>query len=159
MNSSKWLYEMKVIAWTLVKLEKYFFKTDYIKNKLINYGSNVFSVNDGASCIKEIIETGFPAMVCRIGATELMVMNEYEKVCYNLQKDIPEKSVEQLVNWSGFFPKDIKYIEQFCELMKKSLNNANLIGVWGNPMEDYFVVKYAVTVISVPMIYLVKEKN
>lgn len=85
-----------------------------------------------------------PTMIARLGATELACMVNYLGVKYpNKHKNIRKYTsnqapswwwnrsiIDQMQNWSGFFPANIEKIEQFCELMISDLSKVDILGSW-----------------------------
>lgn len=110
--------------------------------ELKKYGDKaVVSCDDFEMQLFNWIESGKPFMAARFGASELnaMAKGEYKEKIFERQR---QKALTQLVNCSGFFPDDIDLLEQFCEEMHQSCRSLDLLGVWSNYMEDYFVDKY-----------------
>jgi hypothetical protein len=86
-----------------------------------------------------------PCMIGRFGSTELMcitnylgVKNKSNKSVFNFIKgqSLPwwwENSImNQMQNWSGFFPPSEDKLEKFCELMIKDSAEVNVLGSWLN---------------------------
>ncbi len=83
-----------------------------------------------------------PSMVARFGSTELTCLKNYVAVKSknrNIIDFIRGKSsgwwweqsiIDQMQNWSGFFPPDIQNIELFCELMLKDIKKVDILGSW-----------------------------
>ncbi|WP_295671478.1 hypothetical protein [uncultured Mucilaginibacter sp.] len=112
-----------------------------------NFGRNwkLFPVKDYAN---ELIKNGLladaPFMVARLGSTELACMVNYlgvkEQSKYKSVKGyVTGKSpawwwsksiMQQMQDWSGFFPVDVGNIERFCEMMIGILPNVDVLGSW-----------------------------
>lgn len=88
--------------------------------------------------ISDGIDSENSFLVGRYGSTELLVMRNME---FELNREIPS-SLQQLVQWSGFFPNDIQYVNKFVDIMKKTSNECDVFGFWFNEFEEYFVKKY-----------------
>lgn len=88
--------------------------------------------------IKEAIKLGKPFMAARIGATESLNLRTYEFEGSDKRK----KAIAQLCLWSGFFPEKEELGEQFCNIMKDSLSEADICGVLRNEAEEYFIDTY-----------------
>lgn len=85
-----------------------------------------------------------PLMVARLGATELACMVNYLGVQqtstfkmakrYVTNQSPPwwwnQATINQMRNWSGFFPSSVESIERFCEMMIADLPAADIIGSW-----------------------------
>jgi hypothetical protein len=112
-----------------------------------NFGRNwnMFPLKNYANkLIYDAINSDGPLMIARLGSTELLAMTNYIGVKY------PEKyksvkgfinhqtppwwwekaTINQMCNWSGFFPADQKLIERFCEMMIADLDKVDILGSW-----------------------------
>jgi hypothetical protein len=90
-----------------------------------------------------------PCMIARFGSTEMLNLVNYigvkrhntSAVSYIKGTSLPwwweQSSIDQLQNWSGFFPKDIAKVEQFCDLMLKDIEQIDVLGSWLYE-ENYF---------------------
>lgn len=90
-----------------------------------------------------------PCMIARFGSTELICMCNYlgikqhkYKVLGYLKGDTflwwwDSKIINQMQQWSGFFPAKQEKIEQFCEMMIKDTPQVDILGSW-LPNESYF---------------------
>lgn len=83
-----------------------------------------------------------PCMIARFGSTELNTLINYigvKKQERNIWKYIKgetlpwwwnKNAINQMQQWSGFFPPTAKKIEQFCELMIEDMKEADILGSW-----------------------------
>lgn len=83
-----------------------------------------------------------PCMIARFGSTELATMVNYmgvKQADKNIVKYIRSKSLawwwnnnilQQMQNWSGFFPPTHEKIDQFCELMFEDMKELDVLGSW-----------------------------
>jgi len=85
-----------------------------------------------------------PAMIARLGSTELACMinylgvtqpDKYKSIKGYISNQTPPwwwntSIINQMQNWSGFFPARVDKIEQFCELMIEDLANVDILGSW-----------------------------
>ncbi|WP_400070560.1 hypothetical protein [Zobellia russellii] len=90
-----------------------------------------------------------PSMIARFGATEMNVMINYlgikgedkNWIKYIRNKSLPwwweENRMQQMQQWSGFFPPTKAKIEQFCELMQQDMKEVDVLGSW-IPEESYY---------------------
>lgn len=79
-------------------------------------------------------------MLARFGSTELTCLNNYFGLKNNnylkfIKGQSPpfwwQKSIiNQMQNWSGFFPANEKKIEEFCELMISDIPEVDILGSW-----------------------------
>ena len=95
--------------------------------------------------------TDKPIMIARFGSTEMACLCNYVGVKQsdrNVFKFISGQAqpwwwessiINQMQNWSGFFPPKIEKIEQFGELMLNDMKEIDILGSWIN--EDLFFKK------------------
>ena len=112
-----------------------------------NFGRNwkMFPMKDYANTlIYNALIDDKPLMITRFGSTELTCLsnyigvkdvNKYKNYKSFIQSKTPPwwwelKIIEQMQNWSGFFPTKIDKIEQFCELMLEDMKNVDILGSW-----------------------------
>jgi len=111
------------------------------------FGRNwkLFPVKDYANAmIKSALLAENPVMIARLGSTELNCMVNYlgvkQKDKYRSVKGyITGKTpswwwspslMQQMQDWSGFFPVETKQIERFCEMMISILPDVDILGSW-----------------------------
>lgn len=101
-------------------------------------GKRFLSTEELNTRVAGLITDGTPFMMGRFGAVELFNMrtDEFHR------RDKMEKACEQLYTCAGFFPNDTSLIPRFNELMKDSCRQLDILGIWQNPCEDYFIKKY-----------------
>jgi hypothetical protein len=92
--------------------------------------------------IISLLSNDKPCMIARFGSTEMMCLNnyigvKYEKnkiISYILGKTSPwwweQNIINQMNQWSGFFPPTVDKIEKFCELMINDAKMVDLLGSW-----------------------------
>lgn len=90
-----------------------------------------------------------PCMIARFGSTELTCLLNYIGVTRDKKKYLSyikgetqswwweQKIINQMQQWSGFFPPTIEKIEQFCKLMLQDIPEVDILGSW-LPQEKYF---------------------
>jgi hypothetical protein len=83
-----------------------------------------------------------PCMIARFGNTELSCLVNYLGVTEDKNKFLPyikgktqrwwweDAIINQMQNWSGFFPSTQDKIEQFCRLMLKDIPQVDILGSW-----------------------------
>jgi hypothetical protein len=83
-----------------------------------------------------------PCMIARFGSTELTCLINYigvhqeRRQFLNYIKGISsswwweENIINQMKQWSGFFPANKDKIEQFCELMLQDIPGVDILGSW-----------------------------
>lgn len=99
--------------------------------------------------IYEALTSDKPCMIARFGSTELSCLMNYigvhveKKQVFNYitGKTNPwwwDKNImNQMQQWSGFFPPTVEKIEQFCELMLNDIKEVDILGSW-QQSESYF---------------------
>lgn len=92
--------------------------------------------------IYQVLSTDEPCMIARFGSTELTCIYNYLGVISDssnglkfIQNNCPpywweNNIMEQMLNWSGFFPPTREKLEQFCELMLKDSHEIDLLVSW-----------------------------
>jgi hypothetical protein len=87
-------------------------------------------------------------MAGRFGAVELSALKIFDfKI-----KSRYDKILEQLQNCAGFFPQTIDAANAFCELMLQCIPEVDILGVWGQPFEDYYIKQFGAS--QLKMTYL-----
>ena len=85
-----------------------------------------------------------PSMIARLGSTEILCMTnylgvtnyaKYKKTASYIKGITPpwwweNSTISQMEQWSGFFPREVKKVEQFCELMLRDMPEVNILGSW-----------------------------
>lgn len=128
----------------LRKLFSKFFRAKLLEMPKCDQDADSTSLN-----IYEALTDDLPCMIARFGSTEIMCVVNY----LNIKK--PDKNViafitgkggawwwenniiNQMQQWSGFFPPTIEKIIQFCDLMLQDIPLVNILGSW-LPEERYF---------------------
>lgn len=89
--------------------------------------------------MSEKVENGMPFLVGRIGGTELFALQVLEFH----RKKLYQTACNQMVQWSGLFPNDIKMMKVFEKGMKEAISMADILHPWQKHYEAYFYNKYA----------------
>jgi hypothetical protein len=102
-----------------------------------------------AKIIYDILISDQPCMIARFGSTELTCLCNYIGVKNDKDKFIDYikgeanqwwwdiKILNQMQEWSGFFPASVKKVEEFCELFLSDIPEVNILGSW-LPQESLF---------------------
>lgn len=88
--------------------------------------------------VAELIRSGEPFMMGRFGSTELFNMRVDEFHQTNKQ----QKACQQFRAFSGFFPEDVSLLPRFNQLMKEACQEVDVLGVWQQFCEDYYIRTY-----------------
>lgn len=110
----------------------------YLKDCQILSGNPVLSSEEVNSQIRTLILSGNPFMSGRFGATELSAVRTFDFEV-SQKYDIV---MQQMQMWSGIFPATNEVGIEFTELMLKSIPEANIMAIWMQPFEDYYLKKY-----------------
>lgn len=111
---------------------------NYLKDRCLINNSKVQSAEQINQYIGELIESGKPFMAGRFGANELSAMKTFDfgvKSKYKI-------ALKYLSEGAGFFPQDVEYAKHFTELMIESVAEADVMGIWMLPFEDYYLRLY-----------------
>lgn len=98
-------------------------------------GSQMCSVSDMNKILYDLITGGRPFMAGRLGGTELSALKIFD---FGLSGKY-EKCLAQMRVWSGFFPETVEAGNAFKDLMLEVIPEADILGVWGQPFEDYYM--------------------
>ncbi len=102
----------------------------------------ITDANEAENLISTFINSEEPCMIARFGSTELSTMVNYKGVKEkrkNLLGYVKGESIQwwwsknimqQMQDWSGFFPPTVEKIEQFCEMMIEDTKEVNILGSW-----------------------------
>lgn len=92
--------------------------------------------------IHDALTSDKPCMIARFGSTELACLMNYIGVTKEKNKFLSyfsgktsswwweQKIINQMQNWSGFFPPTQEKIEEFCQLMLKDIPKVDVLGSW-----------------------------
>lgn len=81
-------------------------------------------------------------MAGRFGSVELRCIAEYDQIQCGLIEDYSDKTYSSMKNNAGFFPADREYFEKFAETMQLASRQVDLLGIWYNKLESYYVDEY-----------------
>lgn len=109
------------------------FKTSY-RNE------NILSEYDGNDLIRELILSGEPCMIARLGATESRCIEKWMN-----NKDFDNENLENIKQLSGVFPNDSNSIAEFCEVYTEGILDIDVLAVWGVTAERNIYKKYCPT--------------
>lgn len=102
-------------------------------------GKKYYDINAASDYMAEKIRSGKPFMAARFGSVELFAMRTAE---FNWTGK-EEKVTEQLCTCAGFFPQDRSLLDKFNTVMKEACGELDMLGVWYQCAEEYFIKKYA----------------
>jgi hypothetical protein len=92
--------------------------------------------------IYDALTSDKPCMIARFGSTELTCLKNYigitkeKNMLFSYIKGHTspwwweQNIIDQMQNWSGFFPPTTDQIEKFCQLMLKDITEVEILGSW-----------------------------
>lgn len=104
-------------------------------------GKRILTLDEANKFIGDAIEAGAPFMAGRYGNVEL-------NATWRVRDDgkgfmAPYKAaLSPMCSNAGFFPEDKDMMMKFAMLMRQSTYQANIMGVWFNPMEEWMLRTY-----------------
>lgn len=110
----------------------------YLKNKSVVANGKVQTAEEINNCIKDMILSGNPFLAGRFGATELFCVRTFD---FEVESKY-DKALSQMENWSGFFPSKKELGDKFKNLMLDSIPEADVMGIWMLPFEEYYLNSY-----------------
>lgn len=96
------------------------------------------TIASSGKLIAEAIQAGKPFAAVRFGGSELCALNGYEKIRLGFKKTYKESVRWAMKVRAGFYPTDDEHLNEYCQLLGKELSKADLMGIMGLHMEDYF---------------------
>lgn len=112
---------------------------NYLKEKKFFTDNKVLSAGEINKVIYNMIQSPEPFFVGRFGATELSAIKTFD---FEIEKNY-EKILEQMQMWSGFFPTTEENGKRFLSLMLEVIPEIDVMGIWLQPFEEYYIHKYA----------------
>ena len=126
--------------------------------KLKNYKSDILSQGETNRLLEKWILKEESFMAARLGSVECDALRTYLQI-NTLQKANPlvklyyfgkgyrsnwgNVTLENLNKNAGFFYRDSKDLDRFCELYLQCLSKIDLMGIWFNIFEDYIVTHFS----------------
>lgn len=111
---------------------------EFLKGKCIAGSEKVKTTEEINQIIYDLIVSGKPFLAGRLGGGELSTMKIFD---FEI-KSRYEKIMNQMGTCAGMFPCTDAIGKRFMELMKSSLSEADVMGVWAQPFEKYYLNKY-----------------
>ena len=109
----------------------------------VNYaGKPQLSIQEGNDYIRELLQGDKPFMVGRYGAGELCIAKVTIAKNFGLVKNYRESDVSAICNNAGFFPRDTDLIYEYGNFVLKKSKNADLLGAFYSPAEEYIIKNY-----------------
>jgi hypothetical protein len=104
------------------------------------YRKNILYGQEGNDRISQLLATGRPLMVTRLGWNELLTTFFYvnERIG-NRNTPYPPDVAASLSQNAGFFPATEECLDRFARLMLDGFPNADVMGVWFAPDHEHIV--------------------
>lgn len=90
----------------------------------------------------EKIISGLPFMAGRYGGCENDVLASFY-INKNIGVPVSESKFNSLCNNAGFFPKDIKLLDRYVDVMEEAASEVDILGAWNWLMEDFIIQTFA----------------
>ena len=110
----------------------------YLKDEIVIANEKIQTTEEINIYIRNLIISEKPFLVGRFGANELSAVKMFDFEV----KSKYEIVMEYLCRGAGFFPKIEKDGIKFKNLMLESIPEADVMGIWMLPFEDYYLNKY-----------------
>lgn len=110
----------------------------YLDGKKLIKNEKILTSQECNEYISEKILEGQPFLAGRFGANELSAIKTFD---FKLKTKYI-KVLNYLCTGAGFFPATIEMGEKFKDQMINSISQADVMGVWMLPFEDYYLNKY-----------------
>lgn len=112
------------------------------KNVTQFVGEKGITLKLGTNVLANRILSGVPFAAVRFGAVELSCLNNWEKFRLGLKKTFKNSVRYSMKNNAGFFPVNDQSLYNYANLYFKEIIHADVLGISGIHMEDYFYKKY-----------------
>lgn len=107
------------------------------------YNMSILAGEDGNALCKDFLMNDEPCMLGRIGTTEMGTIQAYLDYKAGLRRAVGDISIGRLYQVSGFFPATEEAVHRFAEIYIDAAKDLDVMGVFNNHAEDYFVREYA----------------
>ena len=115
------------------------------------YQSSISTIEEGNDRIREVLKKGTPALIARIGATELNTILFYLHNKWKLKINWPESMVLEIWQQSGIFSKTNNSLSNFAKQYLDAIAMTDVMGVWYNTGEDSIINKYCPNAQLIPL--------
>lgn len=98
--------------------------------------------DEASKVIYDLLASGHPCMIARFGSTELATIVNYlgvssphHSVWRYIRGEQPQwwwnpNIMQQMQQWSGFFPPTEEHLSRFCEMMLEDAKQVDMLGSW-----------------------------
>lgn len=116
------------------------YRAGFAKIKVYN-GKKIHDREEANRIIGEAIIRGKPFMFGRYGSVEIRAVRRVREDGKGFVAPI-SGALQMMWHSAGFFPKDKKLLIKFAQLMQWATSQADMMGVWFNPLEEYMPRTY-----------------
>lgn len=113
----------------------------YSPKETYRYGRYILPLDETQRTISEMIKSGKPFLVARLGGVESNICHACAGLEMGILKTIPRKWVDKMHINAGFFPADEIKIMGFWHLMRESLKIVDILGSMKISPEEFVVKK------------------
>lgn len=135
-NEWKKYYLKNVIKYTKLKLGL----NKFVDKQFVD--RDIISIENANDIIYELIASGKPFMLARLGETEVRAIADALGIRLGAKRNADKERLKRLYNNAGVFPygedMEIRFMEYYCRF----LSEADVLGVWNTFMQDYIIDKY-----------------
>lgn len=140
--SFKWTYQKERLSYYSNAVARRIIKNNISEPK---FKRPVLSAYDGNLELKKMIESGLPFAAARYGGTETKTIAD---VLYTQAGGkfggISDKTLQRIMNLSGFFPDDKALLNKFTDLYMECSPKLDMLGVWNILLQSYLADEKAV---------------
>lgn len=111
-----------------------------IRFKISYRNEDILSKYEGNDLIRNLILSGEPCMIGRLGAAESRCIEKWMN-----NKEFDQDNLQNIKELSGVFPNDSNSIVEFCEVYAEAITDIDVLAVWGVTAEKDIYKKYCPT--------------
>jgi hypothetical protein len=101
------------------------------------YSRTIAGYAEANELVHQIVLSGGPALVSRIGAAELSCVRHFvEKRQSSIKPAYPHRVASRMRMNAGFFPATDDYLDSFCQHYIRAASEIDVLGVWRNQFEQ-----------------------
>ena len=108
-----------------------------------HFNREVLTAEEGNNSLQKLVESGTPFAAARFGGTETKTIAD---VLYTQAGGkiggVNDRTLERIMELSGFFPADKQALNQFAQLYIESSAEIDMLGVWNILLQSYLADHY-----------------
>ena len=142
-------YSLRLFDMTFLKAIRKFYRVFFNKTPELRNWKLFSNKEYSNNLIFELLSSDESCMISRIGSTEMLCIKNHLGVEGKVNKSVKNyiagneapwwwenSTLVQMKQWSGFFPAEVKKLQQFSELMLQDIKEIDLLGAWLNDEVD-----------------------